>query len=110
MDSLHPDDMYVSTITIAEMLTGVLRLSDGRRRETIEARVRRIVEQFGPTYPSFTREAAEIYAELAARHPLLDAFDGQIAAIARSHLAGIATRNVNDFRLFNVELFNPWEA
>jgi len=54
MDSLHPDDMYVSTITIAEMLTGVLRLSDGRRRETIEAPVRRIIEQFGPTYPSST--------------------------------------------------------
>lgn len=36
--------------------------------------------------------------------------DGQIAAIARSRRANVATRNVTDFRDCGVTLINPWES
>jgi len=35
-------------------------------------------------------------------------FDAQIAAIARSTGAALATRNVNDFEGCEIELINPW--
>ena len=37
-------------------------------------------------------------------------FDAQIAAIARTCGADIATRNVRDFKDCGVELVNPWQA
>jgi toxin FitB len=110
MSSSHPDDLYISTITIAEMLTGVMEMAEGRRRNDIDARVRRILDQFGPSYPSFGRQAAEIYAAIAARSPSLDTFDGQIAAIALSYGASVATRNLKDFRSLGVDLIDPWSA
>ena len=39
-----------------------------------------------------------------------DELDAQIAAIARSRGAALATRNVADFELCGVELLNPWSA
>lgn len=38
----------------------------------------------------------------------LSAPDGRIAAIARAHLASLATRNVVDFRETGVVLVDPW--
>ena len=37
-------------------------------------------------------------------------FDAQIAAVARSAGAGIATRNVADYDSCGVQVINPWEA
>jgi predicted nucleic acid-binding protein len=110
MSAKHPDDLYLSTITIAEMLTGVMEMAAGRRRDTTEARVRRIIDNFGPTYPPFGAEAAEIYASFAAGNPEMDTFDGQIAAIVRAHGAKLATRNLKHFRSFGVDLIDPWSA
>jgi predicted nucleic acid-binding protein len=36
--------------------------------------------------------------------------DRQIAAIARSSGASVATRNLRDFTGCGVEIINPWEA
>ncbi|MGB5712685.1 MAG: hypothetical protein WBM44_17460 [Waterburya sp.] len=35
--------------------------------------------------------------------------DAQIAAIALSHHATLATRNVKDFEECNLDLVNPWQ-
>jgi hypothetical protein len=35
--------------------------------------------------------------------------DAQIAAIARSHGAALATRNTADFEHCGIEVLNPWE-
>lgn len=110
IENQHPDDLYVSTITIAELLTGVMEMAEGPRRDDTDARVRKILAQFEPFYPPFGREAAEIYARLAAGNRDLDAFDGQIAAIAIAHGAIVATRNPKDFRSFGVDLVDPWAA
>jgi predicted nucleic acid-binding protein len=60
----------------------------------------------------FDSDAANIYAEIfaqrhAAGRPINQA-DCQIAAIARSREASIATRNVADFEGVEIELVNPW--
>jgi toxin FitB len=37
-------------------------------------------------------------------------FDAMIAAIARVHLAALATRNGSDFEHCGIRLINPWTS
>jgi predicted nucleic acid-binding protein len=48
-------------------------------------------------------------ARRAAGRPINNA-DCQIAAIARSHRASVATRDVNDFEGCGIEVINPWST
>ncbi len=60
----------------------------------------------------FDRPAASAYARIAADRrrsgkPISQA-DAQIAAIAGSRGAALATRNVADFKNCGITLINPW--
>jgi predicted nucleic acid-binding protein len=60
----------------------------------------------------FDSDAAEAFASLAADRrqagkPISQA-DAQIAAIARSRGAELATRNVPDFESCGIVIVNPW--
>jgi predicted nucleic acid-binding protein len=71
-------------------------------------------EEFVGRILGFGSDAALPYAQIAADRrragrPISN-FDAQIAAIARSVGAAIATRNVADFSDCRVELVNPWES
>ncbi|NDE47141.1 MAG: VapC toxin family PIN domain ribonuclease, partial [Betaproteobacteria bacterium] len=49
-----------------------------------------------------------IAAERRAAGRPISQFDCQIAAIARTHEATMATRNTSDFEGCGVELIDPW--
>ncbi len=61
----------------------------------------------------FDSDAAKVYAKIAAERRALgrpiSQFDAQIAAIAISRGASLATRNVADFDLLTLQIINPWE-
>ena len=105
--------LFVTTVTEAEILTGIAILPDGRRRRGLsDAAARVFALLFVGRVLVFDSDAANIYAEIfaqrhAAGRPISQA-DCQIAAIARSRGASIATRNVTDFEGIEVELINPW--
>ena len=95
------------------MLTGIAMLPEGRRRRKLEAAAERA---FGGLFAGrvlpFDSDAAQAYADIAARcrlagRPLSQA-DGQIAAIARSRRMAVATRNVRDFEEMGIDLIDPW--
>lgn len=107
-------DVAITAITLAELLAGVRRLPDGRRKSLLTAGVDAAVEPYRQTTAilPFDDAAAEQYAEvLAAReqagYPIHTA-DAQIAAICRAHGATCATRNTRDFEHTGIELLNPW--
>jgi hypothetical protein len=58
--------------------------------------------------------AVEAFAAIAAgrrgQGRPIAAFDAQIAAIAASQSAELATRNVGDFLDCGVQVINPWET
>lgn len=90
-------------------------LPTGKRRRGIEAAAQAMfAEEFAGHILGFGSDAALPYAHIAADRrragrPISN-FDAQIAAIARSAGAVIATRHVADFSECRVEVVNPWEA
>ena len=107
--------LYTTSITQAEILHGVMLLPSGRRRKAFEAAAESMFrEEFAGRVLSFGIDAALPYALIAvdrrrAGRPIAH-FDAQIAAIARSTGATIATRNVADFDGCGVDLINPWNG
>lgn len=105
--------MYTTAITQAEMLYGLeLMLTGRRKRETFEVLNRIFSEVYSGRILAFDSIAAVLFADLAAARKRLGRPikqpDAQIAAIARSRGASVATRNVGDFEHCGIEVINPW--
>jgi len=107
------NELYTTSITLAEILYGITRLPDGSRRELLHATASEVFAAFEGQVLPFDSHAAAHYAEvLAGREQLglpIDGFDAQIAAICRAHVAALATRNLKDFRHTGVDLIDPWQ-
>lgn len=107
------DDIAITAITVAEILYGIERLPDGRRKQQLGGVAAMMFEEdFAGAIFSFDAEAAVHYAQRvaaseAAGRPASMA-DAQIAAICLNHGATLATRNTKDFDPFGVALVNPW--
>ena len=107
--------LFASTIAEAELLYGVAMLPQGRRRgELAEAIALMFEDDFAGRVLPFDRAAAQSFAAIAAERrragrPIAQ-FDAQIAAIARSRGASLATRNVADFQGCQIEVIDPWTA
>jgi predicted nucleic acid-binding protein len=105
--------LFTTTICEAEIFYGIALLPAGRRRATLEAAVESIFRvDFGGRILPFDSTAARAFADIsAARRRLgrpIGAFDAQIAAIARSHGATVATRDIDDFNDCGIKIVNPW--
>ena len=103
----------VTTITMAEILYGVELLPRGRRRDKMLAEaVAVFAEDFRGRILPFDEEAARVFAQIAAsrraRGRPISELDAQIAAIAHSRSAILATRNVADFEGCGIRVLNPW--
>ncbi len=113
IDALPIASVFVSSITQAEILYGVALTAEGKRREGLTLAARATFEIYfrGRVLP-FASEAAEMFAALAAGRRRagreIALADAQIAAVARSRGAQLATRNVSDFEGCDVEVINPW--
>ena len=107
--------IFLSVISEAELRYGVALLPMGRRRDRLTAEIENMLqEDFAGRLLPFDREAARAYAEIGVARrvaglPIHHA-DCQIAAIARSRNAGIATRNVKDFEGCGIDVVNPWQT
>ena len=113
LDDQPTSTLFVTTITEAEILTGIAILPDGRRRRGLTAAVERAFGiLFAGRMLSFDSAAAHAYASIAAArravgNPISQA-DCEIAAIARSQGASVATRDVKGFRDCGIEVASPW--
>ncbi|MEH7900868.1 type II toxin-antitoxin system VapC family toxin [Rhizobium laguerreae] len=108
----HSLSVFTTAITEAEILYGLRLLPHGRRRSDLEAAVLPIFNEdmSGRVLP-FDRDAADVYAIITDRRKAgrpIRQFDAQIAAIAISRGASLATRNVSDFEGIGLQIINPW--
>ncbi|MEL7464835.1 MAG: type II toxin-antitoxin system VapC family toxin [Pseudomonadota bacterium] len=105
--------VYLTTVTEAELRYGARIMAKGRRREALAAALDLILdEDFAGRILPFGREAAKIYASIAAERRAagrpISQFDCQIAAIAQVAGATLATRNVRDFDGCGIGIVDPW--
>ena len=105
-------DLFISTLTVAEVRRGILELRSGKKRDRLEAWFA------GPEGPQalfagrvlpFDKAAAPIWARLMSEETALgrprSALDMIIAATAESNDCLVVTDNEKDFA--GLEFFNP---
>jgi len=113
-NGLDPEAVSMTAMNEAEILHGLARLPDGRRKQQLQQSWDLLVAELfvGRIWP-FTSKAAHWYGELLWRRELLArpmaTADALIAATALAHGVSLATRNVADFAEIGLELINPWD-
>ena len=113
VDDQPTGNLFVTSVTEAEIRTGIAILPEGERRRGLAAAAERLFSVlFSERILPFDSDAARTYAILAAERrvagrPISQA-DCQIAAIARCRGMSVVTRNVHDFEESGFEVINPW--
>jgi predicted nucleic acid-binding protein len=113
LDGYRPDEVYLTSVSVAELLYGVVRLPECHRAAIIAARLGEIIDaDFRERVLAFTGDAALWYAEIVVARERqgrpIGTADAQIAAICRAHDGELATRNVKDFTDTGVRIVDPW--
>lgn len=105
-----PDtELFLCAVTLAQIQSGIemTRQQDARKAQEIEA----WLDQVAAAYNVLPLDG-EIFREWAKlMHGESDTVyeDAMIAACARVHKLTVATRNVSDFKRFDVPIFNPFD-
>jgi predicted nucleic acid-binding protein len=115
MDRQSLQDLYIAAISVFELVYGIERLPIGKRRTQLAERLQIVISQaFADRILEFDAEAAEQAGKFRALHKNAghhdDILDIQIAAIASTNNATLATRNTRDFEHFPIRVVNPWNA
>lgn len=112
IDTRAEESLFISSITLAELLKGVARLQDSHRKTALTEWVNKIRAEMADRVLPFESSTAEYWACMCATAEKsgtpLSAFDSIIAATALEHGLVIATRNTRDFEAAPVILINPW--
>jgi len=107
--------LYTTSITQAEILHGIALIPSGKRRDALEAAAEAMFrDDFAGRILPFGSDAARPYARIAAERRRagrpISHFDAQIAAIARSTGATVATRDAAGYDGCGVDVINPWRG
>ncbi|CAN5290731.1 type II toxin-antitoxin system VapC family toxin [soil metagenome] len=113
-ESILSAELFISSITQAEILYGIALLPDGKRKDDLQFAAKLMFEEdFNRRILPFDQLAAECYAMIASSHKNsgrpISQFDAQIAAIAKSRGSKISTRNEMNFSNCGVIVVNPWK-
>jgi predicted nucleic acid-binding protein len=114
LNRFQRDELFLTTVAVAEIRYGLSLLPKGRRREVMTQFYDRMESGFAGRIFSFTLEAAHLYGRLTADRQkigrTIKTKDAMIAAICLSHGATLATRNTKDFEGLDLKLINPFEG
>lgn len=107
------ETLYLSSVTLAELLFGIGALPVGRRKDMLAQSVDGLMGLFRDRVLPFDTDAARRYAELAVTAKLagrgFPTPDGYIAAIAVSRGFIVASRDTAPYHAVGVTIINPWE-
>lgn len=106
------ENLFLCTPVVAELRYGIERLPAGSRRNRLEKVVDAIEERFLDRILPVDRNATYEFGRIVARRSQMGrpiaTMDGLIAAIALSHRATLATRDLSDFEGVGLGLINPF--
>lgn len=106
--------LYLSSVTLAELLFGIGALPAGRRKDMLAQTLDGLVGLFRDRVLPFDVDAARHYAGLAVTARSagrgFPTPDGYIAAIAVSRGFIVASRDTAPYEAAGVTVINPWVA
>ncbi|RJG11577.1 type II toxin-antitoxin system VapC family toxin [Massilia cavernae] len=107
------ETLYLSSVTLAELLFGIRALPSGKRKDVLARTLDGLIELFRDRVLPFDTDAARHYAELAVAARAggrgFPTPDGYIAAIAVSRHFIVASRDTAPHEAAKVAIINPWE-
>ena len=111
--SMDEEQLFLSIVSLAELRHGIERMDDGRRKTGLdiwltEQLVPRFEERLLPVDPGTADQWSRIVARTQAAGRSIGVLDAFLAAHARQHQLTLVTRNVSDFEVTGIRLFNPW--
>lgn len=108
------ETLYLSSVTLAELLFGIGALPAGKRKDMLALALDGLMGLFRDRVLPFDIDAARRYAELAVTAKTggrgFPTPDGYIAAIAVSRGFIVASRDTGPFKAAGVSVINPWEV
>ena len=108
------ETLYLSSVTLAELLFGIAALPAGKRKDMLAQTLDGLMGLFRDRVLSFDVDAARHYAKLAVTAKTggrgFPTPDGYIAAIAASRGFVVASRDTAPFEAGGVSVINPWEV
>lgn len=114
LNSQATETLYLSSVTVAELLFGIGALPTGRRKEMLAQTLDGLMRLFRDRVLPFDVDAARCYAELAVAAKVagrgFPTADGYIGAIAASRGFMVASRDTAPYEAASVVVINPWEA
>jgi toxin FitB len=114
VDSLDPEDIYLSVITIGEIVKGIEKLPRSRRKTDLQLWLKDdLLVRFEGNIIALDTEALAkwgvLMAHLEEAGRSMPAIDSLIAATALAKKMTLFTRNVSDFDNAGIEIVNPWD-
>lgn len=108
------ETLYLSSVTVAEILFGIGALPLGKRKDMLAQTLDGLMRLFRDRVLPFDIDAARSYAELAVTAKIagrgFPTPDGYIAAIAASRGFIVASRDTAPYEAASVTVINPWGA
>jgi toxin FitB len=114
LDEQAAETLYLSSVTIAELMFGIGTLPNGRRKDKLAAALDGVLELFADRILPFDIGSARRYTDLAVKARAagkgFPTPDGYIAAIAASHEFAVASRDTSAFITAGLTVIDPWTA
>lgn len=108
------ETLYLSTVTLAELLFGIGSLRAGKRKNLLSRALDGLLEVFDGRILPFDVDAARHYAERAVLARSggrgFPTPDGYIAAIAAPRGFMVASRDTAPYQAGGLQVLNPWEG
>ena len=108
------ETLYLSSVTLAELLFGIGVLPAGKRKQMLAQTLDGLIGLFRDRVLPFDVDAARHYAAMAVTARVagqgLPTPDGYIAAIAAARGFIVASRDTGPYEAAGVTVINPWRA
>jgi predicted nucleic acid-binding protein len=113
LEAADDERLYLSVVSLGELVEGVSLLTPGRKRNELERWMETTLHPwFGTRILAFDKAIARRWGILSAQSERkgrkLKVADAMIAATALVFDLTVVTRNVKDFAGQGVTVFNPW--
>jgi predicted nucleic acid-binding protein len=106
------DSLFVSSLSVGELVKGVELLPASKRRRELGAWLGELRTTFSSRIVGIDSSSAALWGQLAARAQKagrpLGVVDGLLAATALHLGYSLVTRNAKDFKNTGVVIVNPW--